>query len=407
MYGLLLALVAVSAAAQYNPSAALDSEVIRLARIRVVAAENLRSMPNYTCVQTIERSRRTGPKRRFELLDTIRLEVALVDGKELFSWPGAGKFEDRRIGDLVGGGTIGNGNFALHARSVFLSNAARFEFDAEVEQNGRRVIRYRYVVPRMSSGYQVRIGELEEVVGYRGSFDVDASTLDLLRLEVIADEIPPRLPIQSASDVMLYARQRIGGNDFLLPQSSELTMVAINGMESRNRVHFASCRQYSGESVLSFADAPVEESPAPPVAPVVIDLDEDLYLDLRIDTPVRFGLTSVGDQIFATLAGDVKRKGRVILPKGAGVKGRLLRIEKRRLRQREGLALELDFTEIEFPGHRAELHAWLADIGPVVFPGMQAGFERGRQSSDNMFYVNRLELPKGFRMLWRTKSIAR
>ena len=263
MYGLLLVLVAAAAAAQYNPSAALDREVIRLARIRVAAAENLQRMPNYTCVQTIERSRRIGPKRRFELLDTIRLEVALVDGKELFSWPGAGKFEDRRIGDLVGGGTIGNGNFALHARSVFLSNVARFDFDSEVEQDGRRLIRYRYQVPRISSGYQVRIGELEEVVGYRGSFDVDATTMDLMRLEVIADEIPPRLPIQSASDVMLYARQRIGGGDFLLPQSSELTMVAINGLESRNRVHFASCRQYSGESVLSFADAPVEEAPAP------------------------------------------------------------------------------------------------------------------------------------------------
>ena len=97
----------------------------------------------------------------------------------------------------------------------------------------------------------------------------------------------------------------------------------------------------------------------------------------------------------------------MILPKGAVVKGRLIRIEKRMLRQSAGLALALDFTEVEFPGHRAELRGWLTDVGPFVLPGFQAGFERGHQPSDNMFYVNRLEVPKGFRMLWRTKSISR
>ena len=29
--------------------------------------------------------------------DTLRLEVAFVNGKELYSWLGAGKFEDREI----------------------------------------------------------------------------------------------------------------------------------------------------------------------------------------------------------------------------------------------------------------------------------------------------------------------
>src|SRR5215469_12007656 len=86
------------------PSAAddLPPETLLLARIKAKAADNLRRLPNYTCTQTIERSRRPARARRFEPVDMLRLEVALVAGKELFSWPGAGQFEDKGIGELVG-----------------------------------------------------------------------------------------------------------------------------------------------------------------------------------------------------------------------------------------------------------------------------------------------------------------
>jgi hypothetical protein len=407
----ILGAVAAMAAAQYDPGKPLDADVIRLARIKVVASENLLRLPNYTCLQTIERSRRRGPKHRFQLQDTVRVEVALVGGKELFSWPGAGKFEERRIGDMVGGGTIGNGNFALHARSVFLSSAARFEYMGEIEEQGRRVIRYRYRVPRLLSGYQVRMGEVEETVGYSGSFDVDATTMDLLRLEVVAEEIPPRLQLQEARDEMRYARQAIGGSDFLLPVSSELTMVDVHGNQSRNRVQFHSCRQYTGESVLSFEEAPVVEAAPPPPEPVkLVALDEGLDLDLRIESAVRFGAASIGDEVKATVAVNVKRKGHLIVPKGAVARGRIVWIEKRALRRGEGLAVAFQFEELEFPGHRAQFDAALYDIGPIVLPGVQAGFHReasarGPESRENMVYVNRLELPRGFRMIWRTKPL--
>ena len=66
----------------------LSPEVLLLARIKVKMAENLKGLPNYTCLQTIERSTRDAGNRRYRPLDTVRVEVALVDGKELFAWPG-------------------------------------------------------------------------------------------------------------------------------------------------------------------------------------------------------------------------------------------------------------------------------------------------------------------------------
>ena len=82
--------------------------------------------PNYTCTETVERTRQVaGNHSRIE--DTLRLEVALVDGKEMFAWPGSKQFEDRELDDLVATGMFGNGNFAIYARILFLSNLAVFE----------------------------------------------------------------------------------------------------------------------------------------------------------------------------------------------------------------------------------------------------------------------------------------
>jgi hypothetical protein len=102
-----------------TPAQELTPEVLLLARIKVHMEQNLNRLPNYTCLQTIERSRRLAPGHKFELVDALRLEVAMVGNKELFAWPGAKNFEDRDLHELVQGGAIGNGNFGLHARSIF------------------------------------------------------------------------------------------------------------------------------------------------------------------------------------------------------------------------------------------------------------------------------------------------
>jgi hypothetical protein len=118
-------LFVAAAPISYNQTE-LASETILLARIRYHMSQTLQKQPNYTCEQSIERSRRRAASQKYEIVDTVRLEVALVGSRELFSWPGAGKFEETDISDMVRGGAIGNGNFALHARSVFLSNAPTY-----------------------------------------------------------------------------------------------------------------------------------------------------------------------------------------------------------------------------------------------------------------------------------------
>jgi hypothetical protein len=56
-----------------------------LARIRTRMATNLSRLPNYTCRETIERAIRTHRMPRFETQGILRLEVAYLEGMEMFA----------------------------------------------------------------------------------------------------------------------------------------------------------------------------------------------------------------------------------------------------------------------------------------------------------------------------------
>src|SRR5262249_5567585 len=149
-------------------------------------------------------------------------------------------------------------------------------------------LRYDFRVPLMLSGYKIRTQAGEALVAYHGSFWADPGSLDVRKLEVVADDIPVRLKLSHASDAMNYARMQIGEGDFLLPVASELAMTDLNGTENRNRTRFTGCRQFSGESVLTFADAPemAEDAPAP-VAEIDLPSDLAMRLTLLDDLDVR------------------------------------------------------------------------------------------------------------------------
>lgn len=396
MRGLVWLLPAILLAAD-NPRPPVTPEAIRLGRIQAHMRDILTRFPDYTCLQTIERSQRLAKSRRFQMVDTIRLEVALVQGKEMFAWPGAGKFDDREIGRIVGG-TIGNGNFALHARAVFLGLPPAFEYEGEVDYARGKAHRYRFHVPRRLSGYTLRSGQLQGVTGYKGWFESDTRTLDLIRLEVEADDIPEHLPIKAARDRMEYARVLIGERDFLLPKSSELVLADDEGTESRNLTAFSGCRQYTGESVISFADPDPAAAPAPEAA-VPVQLPDGLWLTVAFDETIQFDKAATGDQITGRVLENARWKGKTMVPRGAVVKGRLLGF-KRYYGRMEFLRVAVVLTSVDFPGAHADIDAQIEDISGL--PGWT------RTAVDKQGIINisgsRLELPRGLRMVWRIRS---
>lgn len=387
-----------------------------LDRIKARMADNLARLPDYTCVRTTERAHRRRGQKSFQRQDLVRLEVAMVAGRELFGWPGGKRIDEAELSSFVDKGLSGSGEFGGFVNAIFLTGTPQFEYRGETSLAGRRTVLFAYRLQVRGSAYRIQINDQSALVGFHGLFWVDAGTLDLLRLEVQADDIPPQLNLDFAHDSVDYARVKIGSGDFLLPRASEVVMQDLDGNENRNRTSFGACRQYTGEAVLSFAEAPPETA-AKASASVVPDRPEEraglpaeFAADGLLEAPVRADSTAVGDPIAVRLEQAIRNKGKVAVPKGALLVGRVTRAEH----VNGAFFLRLSFD------------AWQSDNATVNLGGRQvrAGIPfvsalppttptriaiQGEQVSvymadDTMvFATDRLTLPRGFRMSLRSR----
>lgn len=418
-------LLAGLAAVAYAAQAELPPELLLLSRIKRHVRESLSHVPNYTCLETTERASRTGGDRPFRPRDSVRLEVAVVGDKELYAPPGARRFEEGHVSDFVTTGVIGDGMFALHARSIFVHDLAMFKYVGEEDLAGRRSVRYDYHLTALTSGYRVAANGREAVVGCRGSFWVDPQSLDLLRLDIHAEEIPPGLDTTAVVTRIDYASVRIGAADVVLPQTAELVMVRPNGAASRNVLEFTHCREYVSQSTISFGAPPAESVPnAPKWRPV--SLPAGHLVPVKLDAAIDSAKSAVGDLLQATSTTDVKWKGRIVVPAGARLTGRI-RSLKRYTNPDPYFEVGLEFTEIEFGDSRADFYAELQNVARV--PGLEWLLDASRSETRDLPGMGRLRtsttdqvrlralpgvgnffmrgshfrLPEGMSMVWKTR----
>lgn len=402
-----MALVPMIWVAQQQPSPQVSPELLLLSKASLSMAQSLRRMPNYTCLETIERSQRLAKRRKFELIDVLRLEVGLVDRKELFAWPGSGKFEDKELADMVpSGGAIGNGSFAAHAASIFTSRTASIHF---ASREGNKY-RYDYRVPQNLSGYKMRSGKsIEAIIGYHGSFFVDAETERVTRIEVVGDDIPVSLEVKETDASIDYGMLRIGDQDYWLPVASTMKITSLDTSEFRNEITFTGCRQFAGESKLSFDDAPVDTAPAAAPKDEVVLVPKDKLVLLDLVTPIRWGMSRTGDPVEAVLTSSIKHKRAVLFPKGTKVTGRIVRMQD----AGSGQILEVEFDQITDGTRHAPFKAAYFDKGgPELMPVRPAtptrSIRRVQGVKDRpgvlvvMTYNSKLDLAKGFRSSWST-----
>lgn len=390
--------VAAGAQAPEDPEALLE-------RIRLRARANLDRLPDYVCLQTVERFRRPEPKAEFEPVDTLRLEVGLVGDRELFAWPDAARFSEKDVTDLVQRGTIGNGAFALHARNVFLSGAPRFDFRGEETADGRRSFRFDFEVPLARSTFRLRVPPYQALVAFHGAFWADAETLDLIRLRVEVDEAPPELGVLQATNEMNYRRTRIGEEEFLLPSSSRLEMVSAAGETSRNLTTFRNCRQFVSESSISFHHRPEPPAPNEP-ARAKPALPPRAVLELELETEIDPAKAALGDPVRAVVVRPVREGGRVLVPAGAVAVGRLVRLERQE-QPLEHYIIGLEFHTLETGTAQAELRATMRKAGPSAGLIEQAKrldptFDPRRKRPFMQILVNEQQRGQGI-LHWRAK----
>jgi hypothetical protein len=352
----------------------------QLAKIKRAVSENLIRLPNYTCTETVQRSQRTTVDRQERVLmqETIRMEVAFLDGNELFGWPGAAKIDESDIHKMIDG-SIGNGYFALLSRSIFATSFAAIEYGNDAGLEGRPAVRFDYRIPKSSGAYTIT-GEIgQAAVDFHGSFWVNPETLDLLRITADVDNPPALLGVKSADSVLDFDRQSIGGSTFVLPRKADLKVVDVDGAENISLLSFASCHQFVGESVIKF-DIATDNSSARAVsrsAAAPIGLPDDFTVDFNLDSPIEWGVAAGGDPVHGTLRDNVHQGGRVLALKGAGLSGRISHVALRG----DLYYVELVFTSLDFQGGHADLSGRRNGISvkdaPLIFTSTKFKLDRG------------------------------
>jgi hypothetical protein len=346
------------------PAQNLPPEVLTLARIRDRVREAVERLPDCTCVETVARFRKPAGKA-LKPLDRAVLQVLFSSGKELFAFPGDTRWETNPSAFLTSG-MMSNGLFALHLKAIFLDSRPIIRYKGDESPTGRREARYDFHMSKMVSGYTIQRAAASGVVAVGGSFWADPETYDLHRLEFHAEEIPPELLYADISTTIYYNRVRVGESYVLLPQTADVRTTGVAGEESRNLVEFTHCQGFHTESTLAFGaprDAAPDAGPAatpPQPAEAEGTLPRELSIAVALRTPLD-DRASVGALIQGKVIGSVTQKGKVLVPDGALVEGRIRRLE-RYSDAGDYFIVALEFTRLETPGGNLRFYADLQDV---------------------------------------------
>src|SRR5262249_60510604 len=130
------------------------------------------------------------------------------------------------------GGSIESGLYAAFAQGVFQQNWPTYFYAGEETLRDRRAVRYNYQVPLLGSGYRISAGGQLVTVPFSGSFWAHGETLEVMRLTIPPNEVPVGLGIRSILQTIDYAKVRLSGAEYLLPQQAETITMAISGAKT-------------------------------------------------------------------------------------------------------------------------------------------------------------------------------
>jgi hypothetical protein len=352
-------------------SADADSALQRT-RERLLA--DLERMPRYTCVQTITRQYYVAkPKaescatligdhgKNFDRLkfrgwDRLRLEVAIVEGNNVYSWVGAPRFEGDTLAQLAGRGPLSSGDFGPLLYLLF--KHAVISFKGEDLTGKRRLLAYAYDVPLDRSSYNVQSKDGLAVTPYSGTFLLDPVAADIVNLRVQTAELPAGNPDCQFITEVDYGRTQIHDRVALIPQQTNLVTIARNGGEVHSLTTYASCREYASKSriFLESTSAPAATSAPPVPAPVPASVPAGLHFRARIITPIDSDTSAAGDPIEAVLLSPIRGKDREWAPHGARLHGRLVALEQR-ISNQKSFRVSVQFESIDVNGGSLRLGA--------------------------------------------------
>lgn len=313
-----------------------------LYRVRETVAQQLLKSTNFTCVEIVDRttfrSAHDAPpgcaykprvaERKKVTHDRLRLDVAVSQGKEIFTWHGQTNFYgSSTIDEVVRSGTVSSGEFIGFLANIFVRGGVRFEYTGKAVINGVEGYSFNYRVPLSSSGYHLGTKRGKDLAPFHGSFSVRGSDFQLAALSVIGDQIPENSLICSAVTEMEYQVARISGQNALVPSAFVLKLDDLNHRYTVSRSEYSQCRAYAAESTLRFnvddsarsgADEGTRE----------IELPAGSVMHIALQTTINDGTAYTGDPVQGVLLNSVRVKDAgIVIPKKSMVYGVITMLE--------------------------------------------------------------------------------
>jgi VWFA-related protein len=240
-------------AAVEKPSEQVQASMLAGARQRALAYSQ--SLPNFSCIETTQRSVLKSGTQEWKLKDTLSELVRYVDGQEdrnLIEVNGAPATGDRSSLQ----GTLSSGEFGHLLKVVFGEKAhATFTWKETAFLDGVRCEVFSSQVDRAHSGYRIATngGQWGINVAYVGSVYIDAATFNIRRVKAEAINIPAEFPIRASSFTVDYGYVRAGDADYLLPTSGAMELQQSRRVLVRNEMRFRDYHKLGSQTSIRYA----------------------------------------------------------------------------------------------------------------------------------------------------------
>jgi hypothetical protein len=238
--------------AEAPPSAEEQARLIQQAR--TIALQYTANLPNFLCTETVRRtSGKTGKDAKPR--DTLVLDVSFTGKTDRYRLRTInGKQTTKSLYEV--GGFRSSGDFGNLQKLVFdPASQARFEWSGVVLLGGRRARVFAFTIDAAHSGYGLDFQSFQKgarmIAELKGMAYLDAETNKLLRLRIEAVGMPAKWPVKRTVSTLDYGFADVGGQQYLLPRSSDLRLYLKDGTE-RNVMEFSDYRRFAGEATISF-----------------------------------------------------------------------------------------------------------------------------------------------------------
>jgi hypothetical protein len=248
----------MSMPSRYPPPPPLDSvrqkEV--LDAMRNYAASYVQSLPNYLCVEVIERSVSFNGGQDYHPEDKVFVKLSFSEGRENYKvYLVNNQAVDTDLNKL--GGAISSGEFGSLMRSIFdKKSQAEIEWARWGKLRGKVMPVYSYFIDSAHSDYTLDYGGGAQRIftAYKGLIFADENTGAIARITFEAVDIPATFPIRQATTILDYDEQKIGENSYILPLYAKIQMAGPNNVHTRNQETFKLYQKFGTESNITFSN---------------------------------------------------------------------------------------------------------------------------------------------------------